>query len=107
LAISRLSIYAGQQGGLTEFTNNAPLALAAAWQAPDGRVAIVLASMSDRPAPVVLTIPTAEYGILPGSRMTRLSNSGRDGIGTASKPVTTLKETLPARAAWIIEFARP
>jgi hypothetical protein len=103
--MSRLSIYAGQQGGLKTFEKNVPLALAASWRAPDGQVAIALASIADEPLPVRLTIPTREYGIPPGAAIYWNDHARERNTLESAGPVETLLQVeLPPSGLSILEF---
>jgi len=106
IQMSRLSIYAGQRGGLQTFEKQAPLAMAAAWQAPDGHVAIALASISHETLPVRLRIPTLDYGLPNGGEITQLDLEGRKRIGQLAAPETTLRLKLPPRGACILELGQ-
>jgi hypothetical protein len=57
IPMSRLSIYAGQQGAVQEFAKAVVLVMASAWQAPDGRIAIVAVNLGDDPVTVNLPLP--------------------------------------------------
>jgi hypothetical protein len=105
LDMSRLSIYAGQQGGLTEFRKEYPLVWAGAWRAPDGKVAIALASVADEPIDLSLTVDPKYYGISPRSRITRVDPVSSHPLGRlAPKSAVTLN--LPPRSACLLEFSR-
>src|SRR5208283_3431684 len=69
LPMSRLSIYAGQNGGLTAFEKRSPLVLASAWRAPDGAVAFPIASIADKPLVLPLQLDPASYQFPPGAKM--------------------------------------
>lgn len=107
IPMSRLSIYAGQQGGLTSFEKEVPLALGSAWRAPDGDVAIILASIADAPLDVSLSFQGSDYGLRVGSRVIRRDMERSGQIGIVTGPSTTLRLELPARGAAIVEFAKP
>lgn len=66
IAISRLSIYAGQGERLQEYQKAYPPVLGSAWRAPDGDVAVVLANVSNAPQTFPLALPEADY---PGARL--------------------------------------
>ncbi len=59
IPLSRLSIYAGQQEALKEYVNRVPLVLASAWRAANGRTAIAIASIADRPLDPTIVIETS------------------------------------------------
>lgn len=103
IPISRLSIYAGQQGALTAFEKEVSLAIAAAWRSPKGKVAVALASISDKELPVRLVVPAELPGVKPDSKITRLDHRQREAFGRLSGAAVTL--TLPPRAAWVLELA--
>jgi hypothetical protein len=102
IPISRLSIYAGQQESPKNLVKTVPLALSAAWRAPDGQVAVALASIAERPLKARLTIPAEDYGISLGARIIRLDLEGRKRIGSVDGSVATLRLELPPRAAWVL-----
>lgn len=52
--MSRLSIYAGQQGGLKTFEKRVPQALAAVWRAPDTNLGLAMVNLTDNPVEVKL-----------------------------------------------------
>jgi hypothetical protein len=102
--ISRLSIYAGQKGGLTSFVKALPPAHAGAWRAPDGRVALVIASVLTEPQEVVLEFDPAVYGLPPTARATRLDESGRQEAAGEVRD-GRLRVPLPSDGACFIEFS--
>jgi Domain of unknown function (DUF6259) len=104
LDMSRLSIYAGRQGGLTEFQKASPLALAGAWRAPDGEVAIVLASLAEEPLELSVVVDARHYGLRKGARMYRTDESGRRELGRLPSRLSKLKLSLPPRGACLLEF---
>ena len=94
--LSRLSIYAGQQGGLKTFEWRVSLALAGAWRAPDGDQALVLASLSEQSMVLNLTLP-AEFAMLPGNtRVYRLDDRARPRPRNAG-PVRSVSRAAAAR----------
>lgn len=86
IPMSRLSIYAGQQDAVKEFTKAVPPVVAAAWQAPDGRVAVVLVNITDEPVSLPLRLhapgdpipPTGSFRVLDGEG-TGAPTAYRDG----------------------------
>ena len=103
---SRLSIYAGQRSRLTFSQKRHPLAVAGAWRATDGDVAIALASVSDRPLPLSLSLDPAYYRLPKQARAYRIDEKGREPIGPLAADGSSLKLELPALQAWIVEFSR-
>lgn len=106
LDMSRLSIYAGQQGGLTEFRKESPLALAGAWRAPDGDVALALASLSEQPLDLSFQLDPKYYRLPKGGRIYRIDENGRSEIGRLKGRMPRLNLSLEPRAACVVEFAR-
>jgi hypothetical protein len=104
--MSRLSIYAGQQGALTSFERRYPLALGGAWRAPDGDVALALASIANAPLTVPLFLEAREYGLPKRGTIYRLSLSGRRSIGKFTGRRVSLSVPLAAREACVVEFGR-
>jgi hypothetical protein len=107
LDISRLWVYGGRQGGLTEYQKTCPLALAAAWGASDKNVALAVASIADEPIRVTLDLPNGGYGLPWDSTMYQMDEKGRRRIGTLRQTGTSIKLDLPARAACIVELVPP
>lgn len=102
---SRLSIYAGQRSRLTSSQKRHPLAIAGAWRAADGDVAIALASIADQTLPLSLTLDPAYYRLPKQARAYRIDEAGRETIGPLGGDGSSLKLELPARQAWIVEFS--
>jgi Domain of unknown function (DUF6259) len=102
--MSRLSIYAGRRGGLTEFQKRLPLALAGAWRAPDGDVAIALASIADEPLDLALTLDKNDYGLAQRKQVFRVDEAGRKPMGRMAED-GSLAVSLPARGACLVEIS--
>ncbi len=101
---SRLSIYAGQQDRLTAFQCSHPLALAGAWRAADGDVAIALASVADQPLDLSLPIDRDYYELPPQPKIYRIDSTGRRLLEESIGGDSSLKVTLPPRDACVLEF---
>lgn len=101
--LSRLSIYAGQRGGVTAFTRELPRAVAGAWRAPDGRRALALASIVDEP--LALDLDLSAVGWDADVSVYCIDETGRRAI--ASPRNGRLALTLPPRGAWVLEFGVP
>ncbi|MHB8900845.1 MAG: DUF6259 domain-containing protein, partial [Thermoguttaceae bacterium] len=74
---SRLSIYAGQKDRLTTCLRRHPLALAGAWRAADGDVAVALASLADEPLALSLAIDRNDYRLPARPKIFRIDADGR------------------------------
>ena len=101
--MSRLSIYAGQLGGLKAFTKKLPQALAGAWRAPNGNVAVALASLADEALDLTLTFDPHDHGVAGAQRIDRLDETGRGPLSPLSA-TGRLNVSLPARGACLVEF---
>jgi hypothetical protein len=106
LSMSRLSIYAGQQGALKSFERRDALALGGAWRAPDGDVAVVLASIAGEPLTVRLALEARDYGLPRHGTVYRLSASGRWAMGSYAAGRVSLSVALAVREACVLEFSR-
>jgi hypothetical protein len=102
---SRLSIYAGQKSRLTSSEKRHPLALAGAWRAADGDVAVALASIADDTLALSFALPLERYGLRRPLRTYRIDETGRRPIRLAEGDGGRLKLDVPAREAWMIEFS--
>ena len=106
MPMSRLSIYAGQQGAVKSFKRRYPLALGAAWRAPDRDVGVALASIASQPLTVRLVLDGRDYGLPGQGRVYRIGSSGRWEIDRFAGRRVCLKVPLAAREACVLEFSR-
>jgi hypothetical protein len=104
LDLSRLSIYAGQQGGLTAFQKRCPLAIAGAWRAPDGDVALAFASLADGPLDLSFHLDPAYYRLPNRGKINRIDEAGLKALGKLEGPVPTMRLSLPPQGACLVEF---
>ena len=102
---SRLSIYAGQKSRLTASEKRHPLALAGAWRAADGDVAVALASIADEPLPLRLALDPQYYRLPKQARAYRIDEQGRRPAELLRGDDHSLSLELPAREAWVLEFS--
>ena len=84
-----------------------PVALAGAWRAPDGDVAIALASISDEKLSLKLPVDMQAYGLPDGCRVYRIDERGRHRIGYVDRHNSLLRVELPARGLCVLEFCVP
>ena len=103
---SRLSIYAGRKDRLTTFQKRHPLALAGAWRAADGDVALALSNIADEPLALSFTLDRQYLGLPKEPRAYRIDETGRRPIELPGGDDVRLNLQLPARQAWIIEFSK-
>jgi hypothetical protein len=104
LDLSRLSIYAGQQGGVTSYQQSLPLALGAAWRAPDGPVAVTLVNIGGDSVEIAFAVDPA-WGLAQANSLHRLDETGRRRLPLADG-TKTLSATLSSRSACLLEFSR-
>jgi hypothetical protein len=104
LPMSRLSIYAGQQGSLTSFEGRFPRVLSGAWRASDGNVAVALVNIVSEPIIVPLVLQQKEYGIPSRGKIWRLGPAGRRSIGSFKGERVSIAVPLAAREACLVEF---
>lgn len=105
--MSRLSIYAGQQGALKEFTKQYPTVIAGAWQASDGDVAVALVNISDSPQDASFSLD-AQSCPIPVEGITWISDdNGRREFDRFIQGKATVQTTLAPFQAQLCEFAKP
>src|SRR5438034_670513 len=104
--LSRVSIYAARRGAPTVSSARYPAALAGAWRAEQGSVAIAVASIVDRPTSVSFAFDPAAYGLAGGGQIERIDERGRRPFGAFSSGVLPIALALPAGGAYILEFRR-
>jgi hypothetical protein len=104
--MSRLSIYAGQQGGLTEFRKTVPQVWAAAWRAANGAVAVAVASLSDQRLAPTLELDAVACGLPKRGRVYRIDADGRRLIGEFRGRTVVLQPELGPRDACLLELKR-
>jgi hypothetical protein len=104
--LSRLSIYAAQRAGPSVSAARFPAALAGAWRATDGSVAVAVASIIDEPTSVSFAFDPGAYGLAAGGQIERIDERGRHRFGTFSTHVVPVTLQLPAGGASVLEFRR-
>lgn len=105
--LSRVSIYAARRGGPTVSHGRFPAAIAGAWRADDGNVAIALASILDEPVTVSFVLDPHAYGLTGEGVIERIDVDGSRRFGRwAEEERTPIRLELAAGFATIIEFRR-
>jgi hypothetical protein len=97
LPMSRLSIYAGQQGALKGFKKTVPTVLASAWRAADRKVALVVASIADQPVSASLLINPASMGLISRGRFFVLEPTGAQPVALSAEALQLNLAPLEAR----------
>ena len=95
IPISRLSIYAGQQDAVREYTKPVQPVFASAWQAQDGDIAIVLANIVDKEIPVAFTLSGQEYPLPEKGILCLRDETGRQKIAETERDGVEFNLTLP------------
>jgi hypothetical protein len=104
VTISRVSIYASRGGGATEYQKRSPAALSGAWRAPDGKVAIMIASIADDSLSLTVQVDPAAYGFTRGGRIFRVDGTSRERLtdfGASTLPVLV---RLPSFGTAVLEL---
>jgi hypothetical protein len=77
-----------------------------AWKAEDGRVAVVLANLAERPQSFTLRLPTAEYGCGPSARIVWRDESGIVARQPARLTAGRLAVQMEPMQAYALELGR-
>ena len=100
--LSRVSIYAARGGGPTVSDGRYPAAIAGAWRADDGRVAVAVASIIDQPVSVALELDPRAWGMQGTGAIERLDAEGDQPLGRWSDAKVPISLELPAGGASVI-----
>jgi hypothetical protein len=103
LDLSRVSIYAARAGGPTMSQASYPGAIAGAWRAANGDIAIAVASILDEPVTVSFDFDPAAYGLAGTGSIAQLEDSQTRSFGRWTGPLP-VKLELPAGGATILTF---
>jgi hypothetical protein len=101
--MSRLSIYAGQQGAVQEYRKRVPQYLAGAWRAEGGSIAVAVANIADTDHQIRFTLSREEHGLPDRGRVYKRLPEGRTQIGLFENGQATITDTLAAAGAVIYE----
>jgi hypothetical protein len=105
LDLSRVSIYAARAGGPTVSQSEYPGAIAGAWRAANGDIAIAVVSILDEPVTVSFDVDPAAYGLSGTGTIQRLEGAETIPFGRWTGPLPVSLQ-LPAGGATILEFRR-
>ncbi|MDI9433547.1 MAG: DUF6259 domain-containing protein [Planctomycetota bacterium] len=104
--MSRLSIYAGQQGAVQEYRKRVPQYLAGAWRADDGGVAVVLANIADVDHEIRCTLSREEHGLPAQGQIYKRCAGSRKEMGRFENGRATIADTLAPAGAVLYEVVR-
>lgn len=82
-----------------------PVAIAGAWRAPDGDIAIALASISDRTRLLHLPIDRRVYGLPDRCPIYLIDSKGRHRFGLFTAKAASVEMKLPGRGLCLLEFS--
>jgi len=106
IPMSRLSIYAGQQGALSEYEGRYPLVLVSAWQSPEGGMAIAVANIADTSQRAAFTLDSTDWPLAPRGVLRTLEDSGAEKSASYEGGVVSVDEELPPASACIYVFSK-
>lgn len=104
--MSRLSIYAGQQGAVQEYRKRVPQYLAGAWRADDGGIAVALANIADVGQDVHFALSREEHGLPARGHIYKRYAAGSREIGRFEDGRATIADTLAPAGAVLYEVVR-
>lgn len=107
IPMSRLSIYAGQQDPVKEFTQVVPNVLASAWKAPDGGVAVVLANITSATQAVHLNLDRTVYPFPEVGNVFSVGEEGRGKAGIIHQGSVILDLVMDPTDVRVYEFVTP
>ncbi len=101
--MSRMSIYAGQQGAVQEYRKRVPQYMAGAWRADDGRIAVAVANISDAEHEVHLALSREEHGLPVRGHIYRRRAGSHKEIGRFENGRATIADVLTPAGAVLYE----
>ena len=104
IPMSRLSIYAGQQETVQEYTHASDIVLAGAWQAADGALAAALANLAEYPVPIHVTLTREDYPLAEQGVIRRILERESETTGTFEQGEASLEITLDPADVRVYEF---
>lgn len=104
--LSRVSIYAAQRGGPAVSTSRYPAAIAGAWRAEDGSVAIAIASILTEPMTVAFEFDPRAYGLDGAGQIVRIDEDGPRPFGRFAARPERIALELPGGGAAVLVFRR-
>jgi hypothetical protein len=106
MPMSRLSIYAGQQGALSEYEGRYPSVLASAWKSSEGGMAVAVANIADKPERAAFTLDVERWPLPPRGVLRIIEDSGAETVSPYAKDIVVVDEELPAVSARVYVFEK-
>lgn len=106
IAISRLSIYAGQKDRVTRMEMPVPVLYTGAWKADDGDLGIAVASIANDTQTLRFTFKSGDYGLPPSGKVYVVDAVGRKLLTTYQGGKVHILYELPAKSVRILEVVR-
>ena len=104
IPMSRLSIYAGQQGAVQESTKTVPLVLASAWLAANGDIGIAVANIAKNRLPLKLALTQENYPLPETGFVYRRTVDGRERIANFEEGTVRLDEMQEGESVLLYEI---
>lgn len=104
IPMSRLSIYAGQQDAVQEYTKEVPRLFACIWQDENGNIAVPIVNISDEDFEVTLSLNSKEDGLPAKGIAYKILPDERSEIMRFEKGTVTITAVLNGSDACIYEF---
>ncbi|MCU0917004.1 MAG: DUF6259 domain-containing protein [Planctomycetes bacterium] len=101
--MSRLSIYAGQQGTVQEYRRRVPQYAVGAWRAADGNIAVAVANIADMDQQIRFVLSRVEHGLPNEGQIYKWLAEGRTPVGRFENGEAIVTDTLVAAGAVIYE----
>ena len=106
IAMSRLSIYAGQHDAVQEYTKRVPQLLLSAWRNASGNIAVPIVNIGDEPMDITLRLNNQEHGLPDQGIVYKILPDERREIAHFEKGVAVITDTVNGAGTGIYEFTR-
>jgi hypothetical protein len=104
IEMSRLSIYAGQRGGLTSFMKEVPMVVASVWKGQNRKVGIAVASIDDRPQRLELNLASIRSGLPKAGAIYKITMQSRRRLSKWTSDQPSIALELQPREACVLEI---
>ena len=104
IAMSRLSIYAGQHDAVQEYTKRVPQLLLSTWRNANGNIAVPTVNIGDEPMEITLRLNNQEHGLPVQGIVYKILPDERKEIARFKKGVAVITDRVNGAGAGIYEF---